>query len=141
MTVVQVLNAMLLHDLRIAVSETKTNQTVRLNTWVREKLRPHVAPIAPDERRYALMFDKLQVLLALGYIHADPKHGWAPLPPGGHPVKSPFDRVIQEIDTSLSSKGDNSPFAKCAIFGDTSKACTQRLTELKNLIATRGWSC
>ena len=137
-TVVQVLNPMLFHDVPIAVSEMKTDQTMRLNTWVREKLRPHVARIVPDERQYALMFDKLQVLLALGHIHADPDLGWAPLPPVGHPFRKPFDGVIQEIDASLSSKGDASPFAKCAIFGDTREACAERLTKLNSLIATRG---
>ena len=136
-TAVQVLNPMLFDDVRIAVSETTTDRTMLLNTWMRQKLRPHVAPIVPDDRQYALMFDKLQVLLALGYIHADPDPGWAPLPPVGHPFRNPFDGVIQEIDTSLSSKGDDSPFAKCAIFGDTREACTQRLTKLKNLIARR----
>ena len=134
-TAVQVLSPMLFDNVRIAVSETTTERTMLLNSWMREKLRPHVAPIVADERQYGLLFDKLQVLLALGYIHANPDIGWAPLAPVGHPRRNPNDRILQEIDRSLSAEGNASPFAKCGIFGDTKEVCTQRLTSLKGLIA------
>ena len=136
-TAVQVLNPLLFNDVRIAVSETTTDRTMLLNSWMLQTLRPHVAPVVPDDSQYTLLFHKLQVLLALGYIHTYPDRGWAPIGPIGHFRKSPNDRIVQEIDTSLSAKGHDSPFARCGIFGDTKEVCTQRLTSLRELIAGR----
>ena len=132
-TAVQVLNPMLFDDVRIAVSETTTDRTMLLSSWMLQTLRPHVAPVVPDDSQYTLLFHKLEVLLSLGYIHAYPDHGWAPIGPVGYHRRNPIDRVVQEIDTSLSAKGDSSPFAKCGIFGGTKEICTQRLTSLRSL--------
>ena len=135
-TAVQVLNPTVF-DVRIAVSETTTDRTMLLNSWMLQTLRPHVAPVVADDSQYTLLFHKLEVLLALGYIHGYPEHGWAPIGPVGYHRRNPIDRVVQEIDTSLSARGDDSPFVKCGIFGATKEVCTQRLTSLRNLIARR----
>ena len=134
-TAVQVLNSMLLGDVRIAVSETTTDRTMLLNSWMLQTLRPHVAPIVRDDSQYTLLFHKLEVLLALGYIHGYPDRGWDPIGLVRYHRRTSIDRVLQEIDTSLSAKGDDSPFAKCGIFGGTKEVSTQRLTSLKDLIA------
>ena len=41
--------------------------TFRLSDWIHDTLRPHVERIIPSDVSYSLVFDKLEILMALGY--------------------------------------------------------------------------
>ena len=52
-----------LHPVRLAKSDPVINST--LSKSLRECLRPHARCIVPDDTRYTLIFDKLEILLTL----------------------------------------------------------------------------
>ena len=135
---VQVLNLSVLGTGQsLQVLEGMTDRRVPLNDWMHKTLRPHVAPIVPDDRRYTFVFDKLEMLLALGYIHAAPDIGWAPI--GAFCYRDENrNRIVEEIEESLSSRQNDSPFVKCGIFGDTNEVCRQRLATLHNRLRKIG---
>ena len=105
----------------------KTN-SFPLTDWMHETLRPYALRIISDDNRYTLVFDKLEILIALSYAH----HkflDWAWVPPGAFIYRSENrNRIIQEIRESLSREQRESPFTKSGIFGDTKEDCEQALT-------------
>ena len=112
-----------------------------LNDWIHEALRPYAERIIPDNDRYTLVFDKLEILMALNYAyHKDEKGEWyrAPLGAFGYRVAN-RTRIMQEIEESLSTKREESPFVTCGIFGDTAEACKQGLAALKDFVPKLGW--
>ena len=108
-----------------------------LNNWIHETLRPYAERIIPDDNRYTLVFDKLEILMALSYAHKDdrpPERYWAP--PGAFGYRSDNrTRIMQEIEESLSTMQDESPFVTCGIFGETAEDCKKGLAALAKL----GW--
>ena len=112
-----------------------------LNDWMHDVLRPHAAPIIADKFRYTVVFDKLEVLMALSYIHRhseDPSGVWPPRGAFGYREQN-GNRILQQIEESLLSSGNESPFVKCGIFGDTAELCGERLTALRTAVAGWGW--
>ena len=138
---VQVLPPSLLVDGDVGtmrVLEGMNNHRLPLNDWMHKTLRPNAARIVPDDSRYTFVFDKLELLVGLGYIQAAPEHGWAP--PGAFSYRPQnTKRVVEEIEASLSSRRDDSPFVRCGIFGDTEDVCRQRLASLRNVIGRTRW--
>ena len=66
-------------DIRMMrVLEGMTDRRVPFSDWIHNTLRLHAAPVVPDENRYTLVFDKLELLLALGYIDVNPEPRGAP---------------------------------------------------------------
>ena len=112
-----------------------------LNNWIHETLRPYAERIIPDDNRYTLVFDKLEILMALSYAHKDdrpPERYWAP--PGAFGYRSDNrTRIMQEIEESLSTKQEESPFVTCGIFGEIVEDCKQGLAALEEFIAKLGW--
>ena len=113
---------------------------VPLNDWIHDALRRHGGRIIAEDSRYTFVFDELEILMALNYIHVDSRESldiWAPLGAFGH-RRETRDRILQVIETSLSGRGD-SPFVQSGIFGDTAEVCRQRLAELQKVVGTAGW--
>ena len=114
---------------------------VPLNEWIHETLRPYAERIIRDKNRYTLVFDKLEILMALSYAHH--RGGWPEshrVPPGvfGYRPEN-RDRILQEIGESLSAKQDESPFVTCGIFGETAEDCEQGLEALEQFISKFTW--
>ena len=108
-----------------------------LNDWVYNSLRPYAAPVIPDDDQYAMVFEKLEILIALSYSHYGPWRGrWAP--PGKFMYGWARSRFIREIKESFSEEQDESRFAKAAIFGSTVKEGQQALTDMEKLLSTWG---
>ena len=70
-----------------------------LNDWIHEVLRPYAERIIPDNDRYTLVFDKLEILMALNYAyHKDEKDEWYWAPPGAFGYRGANrTRIMQEI--------------------------------------------
>lgn len=101
-----------------------------LNDWVYNSLRPYIARVIPDDDQYAMVFEKLEVLIALSYSHHGSWRGnW--VPPGKFIYGWHRSRIIREIKDSLSVEQDASRFAKAGIFGNTAKDGQQALTDLE----------
>ncbi len=104
-----------------------------LNDWVHQLLRPHLPRISDE--KYALTFDKLEVLIALSYAyHQDPRYFyWAPL--GSYIYRTPIrENIIGDMEKSISTLEEESPYVKSGIFGKTSEECTSSIEQFKTFV-------
>ena len=102
-----------------------------LNVWIHDTLQPYTGRIIPDSRRYTLAFDKLEIFIALSFIHQVPRlKNW---PPRGSFIyrAENRNRIFQEIKESLSTRKDESPFVTSGLFGETTEDCKQTLAHLE----------
>ena len=118
--------------------EGMKNRIFPLNDWIQEALWSHAKRIIPDNDRYTLVFDKLEILMALGYAYyksGRPSHPyWFPC--GAFAYRTANRKsVLQEIRESLSRKQDDSPFVTCRIFGTTIEECEHELTALEGFVS------
>lgn len=108
-----------------------------LNDWLHEALRPLSKRILPDDEQYTYIFDKLEILIALGFAHHAKRTKdwyWAPL--GAFGYRRPNrERFFQEITESITKLKSESPFVTCGVFGDTGEECTQNLTDFQNFVS------
>ena len=112
-----------------------------LNNWIHDTLRPHAERVIPDNSRYTLVFDKLEILMALSYAHyngVSPELYMAPIGAFLHRSANRV-QILQEIEESLSKKQAESPFVTSGIFGETAEDCKQGLAALKQFLSQLGW--
>ena len=129
--------ALALHPVTLSRSDLVARST--FGKRLRECLRPHARRIVPDDTRYEMIFDRLEILLGLAYCCR-----------GGRPETmqsgcDPFwnlpgnvERLLNEIEASLSSEGDQSPFVTSRVFGGTEEECRRRIEELRATVRRRG---
>ena len=120
----------------MGILEGMKNRKVPLNDWIHETLWPYAERIIRDDNRYTLVFDKLEILIALSYAHYNDKWSewyWAPLGAFVHRSENRV-RILREIKESLSTEQDESPFVTCKIFGETAEDCEQGLEALEQFI-------
>ena len=118
-----------------------------LNDWIHNTLRPYAERIIPDNDRYTLIFDKLEILMALSFAHH--KGNWSSdmnsfelywAPPGAFGYRRENKtRIMREIEESLSKKQDESPFVMSGIFGETGEDFKQGLAALEQFISKLPW--
>ncbi|MDH4188300.1 MAG: SIR2 family protein, partial [Nitrospira sp.] len=108
-----------------------------LNDWLHDLLRKSAERLIPSNHRYTLVFDKLEILMALGFAHyAKRSKDWYWAPPGAFGYRSDNrTQVLQEIDQSISSMGDQSPFVISRIFGDSAEGCTKAITAFREFVS------
>ena len=117
----------------IEVLERMHSRRFILNHWIHDALRPHAKRIITDDDRYTLMFDKLEILMALSYAHGGRRDGyWAP-PAASGCRHSNWEFIIQEMEESFSEMEDESPYVRSEIFGQTATECRKRLADLRNI--------
>ena len=112
-----------------------------LNDWIHDTLRSQAASIIPDDNQYTLAFDKLEILMALSfaYHHKESTYGdWTPPGAFGYRYEN-RNRILQEIEESLSAMQAESPYVASGIFGETAEECKQGLEGLKQFIPRLGW--
>ena len=124
------------------ILEGMDNHYAPLNAWIHDALRPHAERIIPDNDRYTLVFDKLEILMALSYAHHEADRSseryWAP--PGAFVDRSAnCNSILREMEESLSAEGNASPFVRSGVFGETAEDCKQGLAALKNSVSRLGW--
>jgi hypothetical protein len=108
-----------------------------LNDWLHAALRQPAKRLIPNDSRYTYIFDKLEILIALSYAHLDEHSAeWYWAPPGAFGYRHQNrDRILREIEESISKLKNESPFVKSGIFGETAEGCTGGLAAFKNFIA------
>ncbi len=112
-----------------------------LNDWIHDTLQPQAERIIHDNNRYTLVFDKLEILMALNYAHHDerpPDRYWAPAGAFGYRSDNRI-RIFREIEESLSTMQAESPYVTSGIFGETATECKQGVEALKQFIPRLGW--
>ena len=113
-----------------------------INQGMFETLWPHAREVVSSESEYSLVFDRLEVLLAL---HCSHRKGSSPelfavVPPGlfvFRPEK--YRRWLQDIRGSLSGRREESPFVTAKLFGETVEQCERALTLLEEVRWGFGW--
>ena len=102
-----------------------------LNEWLLGALRPHAKRILPDNEEYTRIFDKLEILIALG----------ADQTPFGMFMFRYVNReaVLREIRESLSGMKDRSPFVGSGIFGDSAEDCEWNIVALEETVSKATW--
>ena len=126
----------------IRMLEGMDKSYVPLNDWMHKTtLRPYAKRIIRDKNRYTLVFDKLEILMALSYAHHRGEWSESHRVPLGVFGYRPEKRVqiLQEIGESLSTMQDESPFVTCGIFGETAEECKQGLETLEQFISNFTW--
>ena len=127
--------ALTLHPAHLSKSDPFVHST--LTKRLRECLRPHARRIVPDATRYTIAFDKLEIHLGLAYCRARAATSRS--------MDTPFWNfpengclILNDIEESLSSRGDDSPFVKSRIFGATEEECRRILKELRPTVPSQG---
>ncbi|MCY4588440.1 MAG: hypothetical protein OXB98_20640, partial [Bryobacterales bacterium] len=124
------------------ILEGMDNHYAPLNDWIHDALRPHAERIIPDNDRYTLVFDKLEILMALSHAHhkADRSSEWYWAPPGAFGYRSANrNSILREMEESFSAEGSESPFVRSGVFGETAEDCKQGLAALKSFALKLGW--
>ena len=113
--------------------EGMEKQYTPLNDWIQRVMRQHIGNTIRDSAQYNLVFDKLEILMALSYAYHDQRlesSYWAP--PGSFVYRTQNRRQIcSEIEGSISTLQYESPYVKGSIFGETPQEC-MRSIELFN---------
>lgn len=104
-----------------------------LNDWLHAKLRPLMKRQVPADTRFTLLFDKLEILMALGYgHHSTQSPEWYWVPPGAFGYRNDnLTHVLKEIGDSLAKLGDDSPYVTCKLFGNSVVECGKTLEDFK----------
>ena len=141
MPAVQILSPpyLFLQDERaIRVLEQMYGPHAALSHRIQDTLRPHAERIISDNNRYTLVFDKLEILMALSYAHHQgeysPDRYQKPHGTFVYRYENTTNPILQEIQESLETMQAGSPFVTSGIFGETAAACGQNLATLKDLI-------
>ena len=100
-------------------------------------LRPHTESIIPNDRLYTLLFDKLDILIALSYAYHENDHQerfWAQVVA---PERRPDNvaHIFQEIEESISRSEQESVFVKSRIFGETAAECSELIHRLREFVS------
>ena len=115
--------------------EGKENYHLPLNEWMYETLRQYSKREIPDEEQYETNFVKLEILMSLNTAY-QPKPIWMGSAYGTFMYWYETSwNVLQEINQSISSQNDASPFVIADIFGKTAEACKRYLVNLEEWIS------
>ena len=112
-----------------------------LSDWIQATLRQYMSNTIFNSKQYDLVFDKLEILMALSYArHDDEKAGpwsryWIPLGSFVHRSRS-RERVIGEMEESISTLQHESPFVRSGIFGETPEECAVSIQQFKAFVRT-----
>ena len=114
-----------------------------LNDWLHDVLREPARRVLQNDARYTYTFDKLEVLMALGYAyHAKRTKDWYWAPPGAFGYRGANrERILNEIEASLTQDGANSAYVTSGLFGKTPEECTKGLADLREFLkeVVRSW--
>jgi len=107
--------------------EGRERRYAPLNDWLYNLMRRHLQRFVASDAHYSLIFDKLEVLIALSYAyHAARDRYWVPAGAYGYRHAN-RKRILSEIRASLDKQGDASPYVKSGIFGHSSAECSEAL--------------
>ena len=116
--------------------EGMENRRMPLNDWVHQTLYQYLNKTIHSSEQYDLMFDKLEVLMALSYAyHEERLRGryWAPFGSFVYRTQNRM-QILEEIEGSISTLGRESSFVRSGIFGETREECTVSIEQFKEFI-------
>ena len=108
-----------------------------LNDWLHHLLRNYTSDTIPNDKRYDLILDKLEILIALSYAyHEKLPEGWYWAPVGSfvHRYQN-REQILGDIKEDISASRNESPFVKSGIFGESAEECLQAIEYFENFVA------
>ena len=118
------------------VLEGMEERRTPLSDWIQEAVRQYMGNTAYNSEQYDLLFDKLEILMALSYAHHEKRaKGWFWAPIGSFVYRSKTrERAFREIEGSVSTLQHDSPFVSAGIFGETPDECAESIKEFKEFV-------
>lgn len=104
--------------------------------WIQTAVRQHTTIIAVSDEQYDLLFDKLEILMALSFAYYEVKplgRYWAPWGSFVYRHRN-RDRIIGEIVGSISTLKHESPFVRSGIFGESPGECVDSIAQFKEFV-------
>ena len=95
-----------------------------LSDWIHDGLRQHFKQLIPSDQRYSLTFDRLEILIALGYTHLHRRKDWFPFGAFVQRISN-TNLILREIKESISNSGSRSPYVASGIFGESPEECLE----------------
>jgi hypothetical protein len=117
----------------------RINKIAALSGHIHDLLRPNFHRLLPNDPRFTFVFDKLEVLMALGFaFHSDRDPQWYFAPRGCWAYRnSNCDRVLAEINSSIETEGDSSAYVQSGIFGHSAEQCLSQTLAFSNFRNSR----
>ena len=106
---------------------------VPLNDWVHDVLRQPLKQLIRGDQRYSLTFDRLEILIALGYFHLQKYKDWYPIGAFVHRYRN-RRLILQEVRESIDRSGPRSPYVASGFFGESPEECSELLAGLAEFI-------
>ena len=113
-----------------------TMQLLRVNLeWMHDSLRGLAQPIIPDIALYGYYFEKLEVLMALSHFyHEGEDNRLREMSLFWNPSAYNVIPILQDIEDSISSLGDQSPYPSSGIAGTTHEDWTRGVEALRQAL-------
>lgn len=110
-----------------------------LSDWMRNLFLPIFRQLIPSETKYTYVFDKLEILFALAQS-VRRKESWYRVPLGAFGYRAQNrERILDEIETSIDSKGTESPYLSSALLGNHPDAALDQIKKLKQHVSKLNW--
>lgn len=124
-----------------ALLEGMERRYAPLNDWIHDRFKPLLKPYVANEDRYTVVFDELEILIALGYArHAKRTKDWYWAPPGAYGYRGDNrERVLTQIEASIRTDGDGSQYVAARLFGDTAAECTTAIKSFREFVGGFHW--
>lgn len=107
-----------------------------MNDRLHDHLRAPLKNLIPNDSRYSLIFDKLELLMALGFVYNNKNSSsnyWTPVGSFMH-RRDNRTRIISEIEESIAKDGEQSTYVQSGIFGESAEACTKAINDFKDFM-------
>ncbi|GMV68155.1 MAG: hypothetical protein AMXMBFR76_05940 [Pseudomonadota bacterium] len=114
---------------------------IPFNARLHALLQPRFRGLVPSEAQFTDVFDRLEILIALGYAYytkPEKDRYWAPPGRYGYWGDNRI-RVVKELRTSLASLGEQSPYVQSGIFGRSAGECGAGLDAFEKWVPELRW--
>ena len=110
-----------------------------LSEWIQTAVGQYMSNIIFNSKQYDLVFDKLEILMALSYAYHDDEKAerWYSYrtPLGSFVYRSQTrKRILREIEESIATRQHESPFVRSGIFGDAPEECAESIQQFKKIV-------
>ena len=118
------------------VLEGMERQHTPLSDWIQAAVQQYMSNTAHNSEQYDLLFDKLEILMALSCAHHYRRaEGWYWAPIGSFVHRSKTrERILREIEGSVSTLQRESPYVRSGIFGEAPEECAVSIQQFKEFI-------
>ncbi len=106
------------------------------NDWIHDTLQQYMSKTTHSSQQYDLMFDELEILLALGYAYQEQRPEglyWAPIGSFVYRIQNRM-QILEKMEGSISTLQHESPFVESRIFGETPDECIASIEKFRVFI-------